>query len=182
MLSWRGKTLNVLSFYFFWRHVKQKKYHTLSSWLNFFFCKNCGCIRRIKCCMNLSQNLLTVLCLKETVFACCEVDWGQSTQTRDIKWVSGKEAVNILSKVSRASGELSQLPRLQNAFTLVLFFWVQYKDTQSMNYLWHNRTAGHHVSNCPLPKMQTDPTPTNQEQLSVAFSNSCSNKWEFWSD
>ena len=35
---------------------------------------------------------------------------GQSTQTRDIKWVSGKEGVNILSnaEVSRASGELSQ--------------------------------------------------------------------------
>lgn len=41
------------------------------------------------------------------------MDLGQSTQTRDIKWVSGKEAVNILSKVSRASGELSQLPGLQ---------------------------------------------------------------------
>lgn len=63
----------------------------------------------------------TVLPLKEVVFPCCEVDRGQSTQTRDIKWVSGKEAVNILSKVSRASGELSRLPGAPKCFHSAAF-------------------------------------------------------------
>ena len=83
---------------------------------------------------------------------------GQSTQTRDIKWVSGKEGANILSnaKVSRAGGELSQLPRLRNAFSLCsVFLGVQDKDTQSTDCQWHNRTAGLLTSNFTLRPWHT---------------------------
>lgn len=61
--------------------------------------------------------------LKETVLRCHKVGLGQSTKTRDIKWVSGKEGVNILSnaKVSQASGESS--PNCQGSKMLSLC-WV----------------------------------------------------------
>lgn len=100
---------------------------------------------------------------EETVCPCCEV----GTRTRDIKWVSGKEGVNILSnaKVSQGGGELSQLPGLRNASALLSFLWVQYKDTQNTDCLWHRRTASlltstftlHHYSSGT--KIKTDNTP-----------------------
>lgn len=98
--------------------------------------------------------------LKETVFSCCKVGLGQSTQTRDIKWVFGKRGVNILSNAKKSpgpGGELSQLPELQNAFALLCVFWVQYKDTQITDSLWHNRTSGLLSSDFTLHHYSYDP-------------------------
>lgn len=115
--------------------------------------------------MSACLNLLTLQShpLKETVFPCCVVSLGQSTQTRDIKWGSGKEGVNILSnaKVSRAGGEFSQLPGLPNAFALLRFLLgsVQGHTEHRLsvagqqvsfpsNFTLHHSSSG--------PKMQTD--------------------------
>ncbi len=152
---------------------------------------------RIEICKHLQYkilsaclNLLTLQLhpLKECVFPCCEVGLGQSTQTRDIKWVSGKEGVNILSnaKVSWAGKELSQLPGLQNAFALLPFFWVQYKDTQSKDCMGHNKTAGlltsnltsHHFSSGA--KMQTDTTPLSAKRTSVLLSQKSKGSFSMW--